>query len=127
LSNTSTPFKNGLIVSDNTDGGGITDILSHTIIYAQVKDMADRAKFILFTMGLAVAVASSFVSFYLLYSSLLGNQNIVYEPNSTLALIEMAFLVLAIGTCIVASEVYYRYLEIKRSIYIDRVEQQNTK
>jgi len=86
--------------------------------------MADRAKFILFSIGLAVAVGSSITSFYFLYSSVLGKQNFVYEPNPGLALLEMAFLVLAIGTCIVASEVYYRYLEIKRSIYVDRVKSQ---
>lgn len=84
--------------------------------------MADRAKFVLFSIGLAAAVASSITSFYLLYSSVLGKQNLVYEPNPALALIEMTFLALAIGTCIVASEVYYRYLEIKKSIYVDKVE-----
>ena len=83
--------------------------------------MADKAKFILFSIGLAVAIGSSITSLYLLYSSLLGQQNIVYEPNSALALIEITFLVLAIGTCVVASEVYYRYLEIKKSIYVDKV------
>lgn len=88
--------------------------------------MADKAKFILFAVGLAVAVGSSITSFYFLYSSLLGKQNLVYEPNSVLAMVEMVFLVLAIGTCIVASEVYYRYLEIKKSIYVDRVKQRDT-
>ena len=88
--------------------------------------MADKAKFILFAVGLAVAVGSSITSFYLLYTSILGKQNIVYEPNPVLAMVEMVFLVLAIGTCIVASEVYYRYLEIKKSIYVDRAKQRDT-
>ena len=88
--------------------------------------MTDRAKFILFAVGLAVAVGSSITSFYFLYSSVLGNQNLVYEPNPLLAVVEMMFLVLAIGTCIVASEVYYRYLEIKKSIYVDRVRRRDT-
>jgi len=88
--------------------------------------MADKAKFVLFSIGLAAAVGSSITSFYFLYSSVLGKQNLVYEPNSVLALMEMVFLVLAIGTCLVASEVYYRYLEIKRSIYVDRVEPRET-
>ncbi len=88
--------------------------------------MTDKAKFILFTVGLAVAVGSSITSFYFLYSSVLGKQNLVYEPNSALAILEMALLVLAIGTCTVASEVYYRYLEIKKSIYADRVKQRAT-
>ncbi len=89
--------------------------------------MADKAKFILFAVGLAVAVGSSITSFYFLYSSVLGKQNLVYEPNPVLAMVEMVFLVLAIGTCIVASEVYYRYLEIKKSIYVDRVRQRDTR
>jgi hypothetical protein len=88
--------------------------------------MADRAKFILFSIGLAAAVGSAITSFYFLYSSVLGKPNLVYEPNPALALIEMIFLVLAIGTCIVASEVYYRYLEIKKSLYVDKVESRNT-
>lgn len=87
--------------------------------------MSDKAKFVLFSMGLAVAVGSSITSLYLLYSSLHGQQNIVYEPNSALALIEIAFLVLAIGTCAVASEVYYRYLEIKKSIHQEKVRAQD--
>jgi len=87
--------------------------------------MTDKAKFVLFAVGLAVAVGSSITSFYFLYSSVLGKQNLVYEPNPVLAMVEMVFLVLAIGTCIVASEVYYRYLEIKKSIYVDRVKQRN--
>ncbi len=89
--------------------------------------MADRAKFILFAVGLAVAASSSITSFYFLYSSVLGKQSIVYESNLVLAVVEMVFLVLAIGTCLVASEVYYRYLEIKKSIYLDGVKQGDNK
>ncbi len=88
--------------------------------------MTEKAKFLMFAVGLAVAVGSSITSFYFLYSSLLGKQNLVYEPNPVLATIEMVLLVLAIGTCIVSSEVYYRYLEMKRSIYVDRVRVQDT-
>ena len=86
--------------------------------------MTDRAKFVLFAVGLAVAVGSSITSFYFLYSSVFGKQNIVYEPNIALAIVEMMLLVLAIGTCIVASEIYYRYLEIK-SIYVDKVKKRD--
>lgn len=78
--------------------------------------LADRARFMLFSIGLAVAVASSFTSFYFLYSSLFGQQSLVYEPNPVLALVEMVFLVLAIGTCVAASEVYYRYLRLQASV-----------
>lgn len=79
----------------------------------------------MFSVGLAVAMASSVTSFYFLYSSVLGQQSIVYEPNSTLALVEMALLVLSIGTCLTASEVYYKYLEIKKSTYLSRIKSQN--
>jgi len=89
--------------------------------------MADRGKFILFSVGLAVAVGSSVTSFYFLYSSVLGQRNTVYEPNPALAFIEMTFLVLAIGTCVAASEVYYRYLEIKKSVYASRIESRKNK
>jgi len=80
--------------------------------------MAERARFFLFSVGLAAAVGSSVTSFYFLYSSLHGQQNIVYEPSPALALIEMMLLVLAIGTCVAASEVYYRYLKMKKGIDI---------
>ena len=75
----------------------------------------DKAKFVLFILGLASAVASSLTSSYFLYSSMLGKQTVVYECNILLAFVEMVFLVLAVGTCIVASEIYYEYLELKGS------------
>jgi len=78
--------------------------------------MPSRLKFILFTIGVGVAAASSITSFYFLYLSLLGTQSIVYEPNPVLATIEIVFLVLAAATCVVASEIYYRYLEMKKSL-----------
>jgi len=86
--------------------------------------MADSVKFILFSVGLAIAVGSSITSFYLLYSSVLGQQNMVFEPNPVLAVVEMTLLALAIGTCIVASEVYYRYLEIKKSVHVGGIDSQ---
>lgn len=84
--------------------------------------MAERARFFLFSIGLAVAVGSSVTSFYFLYSSLLGKQNVVYESSPVLAFVEMMLLVLAIGTCIASSEVYYRYLEIKKVINVSKIE-----
>ncbi len=89
--------------------------------------MADGARFILFSVGLAVAIGSSVTSFYFLYSSLLGKQNIVYEPSPALAFAEMMLLVLAIGTCIAASEVYYRYLEIKKAVSANKIELRENK
>jgi len=86
------------------------------------RGLADRIKFVLFSIGLAVAVASSFTSFYFLYSSVLGRQSLVYEPSPVLALVEMVFLVLAIGTCVAASEVYYRYLKLRESVHVNGVD-----
>lgn len=83
--------------------------------------MTSRAKFILFSIGVGVAASSSATSLYFLYLSLLGHQSIVYEPNPILALIETAFLVLAIATCVVASEIYYKYLEMKKSLSVKKI------
>ena len=83
--------------------------------------MGDGARFFLFSVGLAAALGSSITSFYFLYSSLLGKPNIVYEASPALAFVEMMLLVLAIGTCVAASEVYYRYLEIKKAIDIGKI------
>jgi len=77
--------------------------------------MPPRLEFILFSIGLGTAVASSITSMCFLYISLLGGQSLVYEPNPILALVEMMFLVFGVGTCLVASEVYYRYLEMRKS------------
>ena len=78
--------------------------------------MASRLKFILFSIGVGVAAASSITSLCFLYSSLLGTQSIVYEPNPVLAAIEIVFLALAAATCVSASEIYYKYLEMKKPL-----------
>ena len=77
--------------------------------------MPVRVEFILFSIGLGTAVASSVTCMWFLYISLLGGQSLVYESNPVLALVEMMFLILGIGTCLVASEIYYRYLEMRKS------------
>ena len=77
--------------------------------------MPVRVEFILFSIGLGTAVASSVICMWFLYISLLGGQSLVYEPNPILALVEMMLLVFGVGTCLVASEVYYRYLEMRKS------------
>jgi hypothetical protein len=77
--------------------------------------MKSKMKFALFAIGLGAAISSSVTSFYFLYLSLLGKHVLVYESNYLLALVEMLLLILAIGTCVVASEVYYRYLKIREN------------
>jgi hypothetical protein len=37
----------------------------------------------------------------------------VYEPNAAIAFVETIFLTISVGTCFIASEVYYEYLEMK--------------
>jgi len=71
----------------------------------------DNIKFMLFSIGLGTAMSSSIISIYLLYTSMLGKPSIVYEPNPLLALIEIILLILAIGTCVTAAEIYYKYLK----------------
>lgn len=84
------------------------------------KRMEDHAKFILFSTGVGVAAASSITSLYFLYQSLLGTQSTVYEPNPILAIIEIALLILAAATCLVASEIYYKYLQMKKSMNAEK-------
>ncbi|MGQ9507021.1 MAG: hypothetical protein ACUVTB_04065 [Candidatus Bathycorpusculaceae bacterium] len=75
--------------------------------------MINKLKFILFSLGLGTAIGSAITSIMMLYISMLGGKSIVYEPNFGIAFIETLFLILSIGTCLIASEVYYEYLEMK--------------
>lgn len=75
--------------------------------------MADKVKFVLFTVGLATAIGSAITSMIILYRSMCGGISMVHEPNSILAFAEIMFLILSVGTCVAASEVYYKYLEAK--------------
>jgi len=75
--------------------------------------MANKIKFILFSLGLATAIGSAVTSIILLYVSMLGGKSIVHEPNFAIAFVETIFLVLSVGTCAIASEIYYEYLEMK--------------
>jgi len=77
--------------------------------------MTDKLKFILFSLGLATAIGSALTSIIILFISLLGGKSIVYEPNSIIAFTEILFLTLSIATCFTASEVYYKYLEMKKT------------
>jgi hypothetical protein len=72
-----------------------------------------RAKFVLFTIGLATAIGSAITSIIILSTSMLGGRSVVYEPNVVIAFVETIFLTISVGTCFIASEVYYEYLEMK--------------
>ena len=82
--------------------------------------MEDTLRFVLFSIGVGVAGASSIMFIFFLYVSLLGKPSIIYESNPILALTEMILLVLAVGTCLVASEIYYKYLKMKRSVRAEK-------
>ena len=76
-------------------------------------DKGDLARYALFCVGLAVALVSSLILFGALYVNSLGSPVVFYESNVTLVLLEMACLALAAGNCVVAVEIYWRYLELK--------------
>jgi len=75
--------------------------------------MTKRMKYILFCLGIATAIGSAVTSIVMLYISMLGGKSIVYEPNFVIAFMETIFLIISVGTCVIASEVYYEYLEMK--------------
>jgi hypothetical protein len=75
--------------------------------------LTKKWKFILFSIGLATAIGSAVTSIIILSMSMLGGKSIVYEPNIAIAFVETVFLILSVGTCVTASEVYYEYLEMK--------------
>jgi hypothetical protein len=72
-------------------------------------------KFILFCIGLSVATATS--SLFLLVLCLnLNTVNVVtFEHNPFFASFEVGLLIIAIATCVVASEIYYKYLKMQTS------------
>lgn len=69
-------------------------------------------RFIVFSFGMSAAIASSLVSIYTLALSIMGGSSIVYEQNAILAITEILLLTFAIGTCIVATEIYQRYQKV---------------
>jgi hypothetical protein len=75
--------------------------------------LTKKWKFILFSIGLATAIGSAVTSIIILSMSMLGGKSVVYEPNIAIAFVETVFLILSVGTCVTASEVYYEYLEMK--------------
>lgn len=72
-----------------------------------------KVSFILFIIGMAIAVGSLLTNFFLLYHSLYNQSTIVFESNPFIALIEMTLILLAVGTCVVATEIYHKYLKFE--------------
>ena len=73
----------------------------------------DNFRFILFCVGLLVAIFTS--TFFLFTLCLnLNNVNLVnFEQNSLIASFETALLIIAIATCAAALEIYYKYLKMR--------------
>lgn len=69
----------------------------------------EDVKFTLFSFGMGGAIASSLTSIYILTVSVMGGKSIVHENNPILAVVEIVLLAFAIGTCIVAAEVYLKF------------------
>lgn len=77
----------------------------------KVMNAADL-RFIVFSFGMGAAIVSSLISIYILAASLIGRTSLVHEQNAILAITEILLLTFAIGTCIVATEIYQRYQKI---------------
>ena len=82
-------------------------------------DKGDVLRYALFCVGLAVALASSLILFGTLYTNSLGKTVVFYESNVILVLVEMAGLALAVAICLVAAEIYWKYLRLKETIYTE--------
>lgn len=82
-------------------------------------DKGDLARYALFCVGLAFALVSSLILFGTLYVNTLGKTVVFYESNVTLVLLEMAGLALAAADCLVAAEIYWRYLRLKDMVYTE--------
>ena len=66
-------------------------------------------KFIVFSLGMSTAIASSIISILVLMLSITGRTSIVYEQNPLLAFTEILLLIFSVGTCLVATEIFQRY------------------
>ena len=69
-----------------------------------------KVKFLLFSFGMASSIASVCTSIFILMLNIFGFYSVIYEPNVTLAIIEIIMLIIAAATCFLATEVYYEYL-----------------
>ena len=76
---------------------------------------ATDVKFVIFSFGMGAAIASSFISIYILAISFIGGKSMVHEGNPILAIAEIILLTFAIGTCITATEIYQRYQKMNAS------------
>jgi len=77
--------------------------------------MVNRFRTLLFAIGTGAAMAASTTCFFLLYLNALGYRVVVEEQNLVVLLGEMLLMVLAIGTCAAALDIYCRYFTAKES------------
>jgi len=72
-------------------------------------------KFLLFCIGLSVAIATSALFLFILCLNLNNINVVTFEHNPIIASFEIGLLIIAIATCATASEIYYRYLKLRSS------------
>jgi len=72
-------------------------------------------KFIVFSLGMSAAIASSIISILVLMLSITGRTSIVYEQNPLLAFTEILLLIFSVATCIISTEIYQKYQEKNNS------------
>lgn len=70
---------------------------------------ATDAKFAAFSLGMGAAIASSLIFIYILTTSLMGKQSLVYEQNPIIAIGEIILLTFSCATCIISTEIYQKY------------------
>jgi len=80
-----------------------------------------NVKFIMFSLGMGAAMASSLISIYILLLSITGKMSLLYESNPLLAVGEILLLIFSVATCIVATEVFQKYQRMN-SLHKENVE-----
>jgi hypothetical protein len=73
----------------------------------------NNLRFIFFCIGISVAMSSSLIFLFILCLNLNGIETLTFEHDPLIAMVEMWLLIMAVATCAVASEIYYKYLQIK--------------
>jgi len=73
----------------------------------------DNVRFILFCIGLSVAIFTLTFSLFALCLNL-NNVNVIgFKQNSLIEGLEMVLLIIAIATCVAALEIYHKYLKMR--------------
>jgi len=77
----------------------------------------DMVRYIVFCIGLAIAIGSLGSSVVILWFNINGIPVLVVESNLLVVILEIIGIVFSGITIFVASEIYYKYLKLNRMIY----------